>query len=94
MIMNKDKLISVVSAKTGTKKQLVGEIVDAALESVTETLATGNEVSIRGFGRLECRMRKERVAHSPKTGEPIQVPSRRAVVFHVGKVLKSAVSGK
>lgn len=94
MTMNKDKLISAVSKMTGIKKQVAGEVIQAALESVTEILAAGNNVSIRGFGNLECKIRKERTAHSPKTGEPIQDPKRRAVVFHAGKGLKAAVSSK
>lgn len=94
MTMNKDKLISIVSRKTNIPKVATSEVIDVALKSITEALAAGDGVSIRGFGNLECKMRKERMAHSPKTGEPIQVPKRRVVVFRAGKNLKDAVSGR
>ena len=92
--MNKDQLINSVAEKTGATKAMSRTIIDATLDSIVETAAAGESVSLVGFGIFECKNRKPRVAHSPKTGEEIQVPARKAVVFRAGKRLKDAVSGE
>jgi len=93
MTRNKQDLITAISEKTGVTKREAAKMVDAMLEYVIETLESGDSISIRGYGALECKIRKERTAYSPKTGEPIQVPRRRAVVFHAGTCLKNCVPG-
>ena len=62
------------------------------LESITETLASGEKVSLVGFGTFEV---KERAAHqgiNPSTKEPMQIPASKSPVFKSGKQLKDAVN--
>lgn len=94
MLINKTELISAISEKSGLSKKAVGAMLDAYIDTVKETVAAGNSVSLTGFGVFECKTRKARTAHSPVSGETIQVPERKAVVFRPGKHLKDAVAGK
>lgn len=59
---------------------------------VSETLARGENVAIRGFGILSTVNRAERMARDPRTGEPKPVPARRTVKFIPGKELKSKLN--
>ena len=92
--MNKDQLINSVAERTGATRAMSRTIIDAALDSIVEAAAAKESVSLVGFGTFECRNRKPRIAHSPKTGEEIQVPARTVIVFRAGKRLKEAAAGK
>ena len=90
--MNKAGLITSVAQKTGLTRKDADKIVASVLDTITETLASGEKVSLVGFGTFEV---KERAAHqgiNPSTGEPMQIPSSKSAVFKSGKQLKDAVN--
>ena len=64
--------------------------MDALFESIAEALASGDKVSLTGFGVFEVRERAARTARNPQTGEPIEVPASKAPAFKAGKGLKEA----
>ena len=61
---------------------------------MTETLASGERIEIRGFGSFEIRRRAPRLAHNPKTGEPVEMGVRRVVHFKPGVGLRARVNIK
>ena len=73
-----------------TKKDC-GLVVDAFLDAVQEALAHGDHIEIRGFGTFKVRHRKARTARNPRTGEPVQVPSRAVPVFKPSMHLRGRV---
>ena len=90
--MNKAELITAVAQKTGLTRKDADKVVASVLDTITETLAAGEKVSLVGFGNFEV---KERAAHqgiNPSTGEPMQIPSSKSAVFKSGKQLKDAVN--
>ena len=90
--MNKADLITAVAQKSGLTRKDADKVVASVLESITETLASGEKVSIVGFGTFEV---KERAAHqgiNPSTKEPMQIPASKSPVFKSGKQLKDAVN--
>ena len=85
--MNKAELITAVAQKSGLTRKDADKVVASVLESITETLASGEKVSLVGF--------KERAAHqgiNPSTKEPMQIPASKSPVFKSGKQLKDAVN--
>ena len=90
--MNKAELITSVAQKTGLTRKDADKVVASVLDTITETLASGEKVSLVGFGTFEV---KERAAHqgiNPSTGEHMQIPSSKSAVFKSGKQLKDAVN--
>lgn len=87
--MNKGELVSVLNKKTGLKTD---KFVNALIETVTETLASGENIQLIGFGTFEVRQRSERKARNPKTGETMTIPAQKAPTFKPGKGLKTAVN--
>ncbi len=63
-------------------------IIDTLRDQVVETLLTGNRVSLFGLGTFEVRPTKAKMGRNPKTGEKIEIPAGRKVVFKVAKGLK------
>lgn len=91
--MNKTELINVVSEKLGTTKKATGEVVDTIVEVITETVASGEEVSITGFGKFSVSERAAREGRNPATGETIKIAASKAPKFKASKTLKDAVNG-
>ena len=63
-------------------------IIDTLRDHMVETLLAGNRVSLFGLGTFEVRATKAKMGRNPKTGEKIEIPAGRKVVFKVAKGLK------
>lgn len=64
-------------------------LVNTFLESIIESLRSGEGIELRGFGSFRLRDRKARLGWNPRSGESIQVPPKRVVYFKLGKELRS-----
>jgi len=90
--VNKTELIARVAEKTSLTKKAAGDAVEAVLDTISEALASGEKVTIVGFGTFEVRDRAARRGVNPATGEAIEIPASRVPAFKAGKALKEAVS--
>lgn len=90
--MNKAELITAVADKTGLSKKDSEVAVNAALDTITETLESGEKVQLVGFGVFDVKERAARIGRNPKTKEEIEIPASRVPQFKAGKMLKEAVS--
>lgn len=66
-------------------------MLDAFLETVTETLVQGDSVQFVGFGTFKTSERKARSGHNSRTGETVEIPAKRVPSFTAGNMLKEAV---
>ena len=90
--MTKAELIAVVGEKAGLTKKDADKAVTAVLEAITETLVSGEKVSLVGFGTFEVKERAERMGHNPQTGDASVIAASKAPVFKAGTALKNAVN--
>lgn len=90
--MNKSELIEQVAAKAGVTKAGAARVLEATLESITETVASGNTVTIIGFGAFRAADRAAREGKNPRTGEKLLVAAARLPKFSAGSVFKAAVA--
>lgn len=90
--MNKSELIDVVAGNAGVTKASAGQVVEAALDAISDALASGDSVALVGFGTFTVRDRGARTGRNPRTGESIQIAASRVPAFKAGKALKDAVS--
>ena len=90
--MNKAELIAAVAEKTGLSKKDSEKAVNAAIDSIVETLVAGEKVSIVGFGAFDIKERGVRIGRNPKTREEIEIPATKVPFFKAGKALKDAVA--
>ncbi len=72
----------------GISNQEAQRIIDIIFETIKDRLLTGDEVRIVGFGALEVVTRRTRRGRNPMTGEDIQLPERRALVFRPSRSMK------
>lgn len=90
--MNKSELIQAIATKADITQVEAGKVLNALLETVTETLQKGEAVTLVGFGSFDVRQRAERQARNLQTGKPMTIPAKKAPVFKSGKGLKDAVA--
>lgn len=91
--MNKTELVAAVAEKTGMTKAAAAEAVNALLDTVTNTLAAGEDIAMPGFGTFTVRERAARTGRNPQTGAEMQIEASKAPAFKPGKTLKAAVNG-
>lgn len=89
--MSKSDLVTAVADKAGLSKKDAGAAVDAVLDTVGETLAKGESLTLPGFGTFKVSERAARTGRNPQTGAEIQIPASKAVGFKAGKTLKDRV---
>lgn len=89
--MNKNDLINAVAQKAGISKNDSEKAVNAAIETITESLSRGEAVKIVGFGTFDVKNRAARTGRNPKTNEPIVIPASKAPAFKAGKDLKDSI---
>ena len=70
------------------------EAVNTMLEAMTEALAGGQRIEIRGFGSFALNYRPPRVGRNPKSGDRVQVPAKYVPHFKAGKELRERVDGE
>ena len=91
--MTKSELIEIISAK---QKHLPAKDVELAvkqlLEIMSDALATGERIEIRGFGSFTLHFRPPRQGRNPKTGAKVDVPAKRVPFFKPSKELRDSVN--
>lgn len=89
--MNKLELIQEVKDRTRLSKQESAEIVKLFFNSITEALAKGDRVEIRGLFSFFIKEYAGYTGRNPKTGAKVQIPAKRLPFFKCGKELRERV---
>jgi integration host factor subunit beta len=90
--MTKSELIARLAERF---PQLVAKDADLSvkmiLDAMSEALAKGDRIEIRGFGSFSLNYRPPRVGRNPKTGDKVEVPAKHVPHFKAGKELRERV---
>lgn len=93
--MNKAELSQKLADKVGINKAQAESALEAFMDIATETMKSGGEVVLTGFGTFSARARKGREGINPrKPNEKISIPTVVVAKFKAGKNLKDALKGK
>ena len=92
--MTKAALVEEVARVAELTKKHSEVIVDAVFESIINALQRGEKIELRGFGSFRLRRREPRKGRNPKTGDRVDVPSKRVPYFKPGKELKELINTK
>lgn len=91
--MNKTDLINAIAGRTGSTKTEIRSLLDEALEEISSRLASGEKVTISGFGTFSLIEKMARTGINPRTKELIVIPPHRMVKFRTGNDLQSRITG-
>jgi len=91
MALTKAEVAEHLFETVGLSKRDAKEMVEVFFEDIRETLESGEQVKLSGFGNFDLRQKSERPGRNPKTGEDIPILARKVVTFRPGQKLKSRV---
>lgn len=89
--MNKGELVDKIAEKANITKKEADSVLSSLLDVIVEAVATGDKVTLVGFGTFEARDRQAREGRNPSTGKPIKIPATRVPAFSAGKLFKDKV---
>jgi integration host factor subunit beta len=92
--MNKLELIVALKEEANITKSEATKIVDTFFDEMSEALAKGSRVEIRGLCSFYVKKYKSYKGRNPKTGENVVVAEKKLPFFKCGKELKERVDGK
>ena len=93
MALTKSELIELVAEKqTQLSAKDVELAVKTMIEEMSQTLATGGRIEIRGFGSFSLHFREPRTGRNPKTGEAVDLQGKYVPHFKPGKELRDRVN--
>ena len=72
----------------------VEKIVDLFFSEITERLANGGRVELRGFGAFTTRARDARTSRNPRTGEAVPIDAKKVPFFKPGKEIRERLNAK
>jgi integration host factor subunit beta len=72
----------------------VERIVNTIFDEITETMARGDRVELRGFGAFSVKKRDSRVGRNPRTGASVAVVEKHVPFFKTGKLLRNRLNGR
>lgn len=92
--LTKAELAELLFDRLGLNKRESKDMVEAFFEIVQDTLETGADVKLSGFGNFNIRHKAPRPGRNPRTGEAIPIKARQVVTFHASQKLKAIVQGE
>jgi len=90
--VNKNDLVAAVAESSGLSRADAEKAVEAMLTSITDSLKSGQEVRLVGFGTFAVSKRAASEGRNPRTGEKIAIPASNQPKFKAGKALKDALN--
>lgn len=85
-------LVNELAARFDQLSQRDAELaVKTILDAMTEAMAKGHRIEVRGFGSFSVTRRPPRIGRNPRSGEQVTVPEKRVPHFKAGKALREAV---
>jgi DNA-binding protein HU-beta len=87
----KAELVERIAELTGYPKTQVAMTYDLLFEILSQSLASGEKVTVPNFGTFQVSERPARAGRNPATGEPITISASKSVRFKVSKTLKDAL---
>jgi len=92
--VTKQEFVDKVADRSGLSRRDAAKAVDAVLDSITDALKRGEEVSFTGFGKFSTQRRAERQGVNPRNpSEKVTIPAATVPKFSAGSTLKQSVRG-
>jgi len=91
--MQKTDFVKSVAERANVSQKEAKQVIDSALDIITESLKGGEKVTLTGFGTFEVRQRQEREGVNPQTRQKIKIAATKTPGFSASSTLKEAVKG-
>ena len=91
--MIRSELLQTLAADNADlRPEEIEQVVSIFFDEIAKRLAEGGRVELRGFGAFSTRGREARIGRNPRTGEAVEVPSKRVPYFKPGKEMRERLN--
>ena len=94
MTLTKAIIVEAISKKMSYTNMESLEMVDSLLEIMKQTLESGEDVLISGFGKFSVKEKMERKGRNPQNGQPMMIAPRKVLTFKCSGKLRDRINGK
>lgn len=91
--MNNTDLAEKIAADAALTKTDARKVVDAVFAAIADAAATGDEISVNGFGKFKVKASPEREGRNPATGEAMTIKASKKLTFAPAKAVKDKLNG-
>jgi integration host factor subunit alpha len=93
MTLTKVQIVESIHNRIGFTQKRSSEIVETLLEIIKNSLASGEDVLISGFGKFCVKQKDERKGRNPATGDSMMLAPRKIVTFKCSAKLRDKTNG-
>ena len=90
--MTKAEIVERVASELVCTRNVAFDLVEATFSIMKETLESGENLKVSGFGNFEVKQKEARNGRNPQTGETMTITARRVLSFRPSTVLKKAIN--
>ncbi|MDD2540521.1 MAG: integration host factor subunit alpha [Desulfuromonadaceae bacterium] len=91
--MTKIDIVEKISNQLGFTKKAASDYLESVFALMKETLASGEDIKISGFGKFEIKKKKDRRGRNPATGDSIIIEARKILTYKSSTLLKARING-
>ena len=92
-MIRSELLIALARENPELRAEEVERVLDVFFDEISDRLASGGRVELRGFGAFSTRQREARQGRNPRTGETVSVPGKSVPYFKPGKEMRERLNG-
>jgi integration host factor subunit alpha len=92
--MTKSDIVEKIMLQAGSTRKEALELVKTLFGVMKDTVITGEELKISGFGKFKVSKKEDRRGRNPQTGAEIVIESRKVLGFKASTMLKDRINGK
>ena len=81
--------ITAILKAAGIEKYEAHSLTGQIIKALSDALAIGKIIELRGLGTFEQKQRKARTRFNPRNRNPVYVPAGRGIIFKPSKKLKN-----
>ncbi len=93
MAFTKTTIIDKIAGQNNLSPSRAKDIVETMLEIIKETLSSGEDIMISGFGKFQVNEKAPRKGRNPATGKDMMLEKRRVVTFKCAGRLRDRING-
>ena len=90
--LTKTDIVESVRDQLGFQKNESTEIIEVLIETIKQSLESGEDVMISGFGKFQVKNKRQRRGRNPTTNEDLILPPRRVVTFKSSGKLRNRIN--
>lgn len=90
--LTKAQIVEKLFAQNIFTKSDCARIIDTLFELIKQSLESGDDILISGFGKFSVKEKNQRRGRNPQTGEPMMLDPRKVVTFKCSGVLRAAIN--